>query len=117
MSDGAAGPVEMPWARLMEEVMMGLRAWHTAHPGATFAELEAAVEERLGAVRAHMLEEAVLTAALATADTDTCARCAAPVAVRDTPARTLRIRGDQRLRLTRPYHTCTACGRGHIGPG
>jgi hypothetical protein len=117
MSDGTAGSVEVPWARLVEEVMTGLREWHAAHPGATCAELEAAVEERLGVLRARMLAEALLTVAAAETEARACARCAAPLAVRDTPTRTRRSRGDQRLRLTRPYRTGTACGRGLFPPG
>lgn len=120
MSDVNAGALGTTWTRLVEEeVVTGMRDWRTAHPSATFAELEVAVEERLGVLRARMLEEAALTyvAPASAGDASPCALCGSPLAVRDTPARTLRIPGDQRVRLTRPYLTCTACGHGLFPPG
>jgi hypothetical protein len=117
MSD--AGPVRAPWAHVVEEVVTGMRDWRSAHPTATFADLEVAVEERLGVLRARLLEEAALAydAAADAADAPLCVLCGAPLAVRDTPARTLRITGDQRVHLTGPYLTCTGCGRGLFPPG
>ena len=119
MSEVEAGALGATWVRLVEEVVTGMRDWRTAHPSATFAELEAAVEERLGVLRAHMLEEAALTYAAATSagDAPPCAMCGAPLEARAAAARTLRIAGDQRVRLRRPYLTCTACGRGVFPPG
>ena len=121
MSDGEAGVLGATWERLVEEVVTGMRDWRTAHPSATFADLEVAVEQRLGVLRARMLEEAALTAGAAASAGDgagtRCELCGAPLAVRDTPTRTLRIPGDQRVRLTRPYLTCTTCGRGLFPPG
>lgn len=118
MSD-AEGVSGATWARLAEEVVTGLRDWRTAHPAATFAELEVAVEARLGVLRARLLEEAALAAVApaSAGEAPPCTLCGAPLAVRDTPARTLRIAGDQRVRLARPYLTCTACGRGLFPPG
>lgn len=120
MTDGSAGSLGATWDRLVEAVVVGMRAWRTAHPRATFAELEAAVEERLSVLRAQMLEEAARTEASGAASpaaTPCCVRCGAALEVRDTPDRSLRIRGDQRVRLTRPYLTCSACGYGVFPPG
>ena len=50
----------LSWQALTEEVLTGMREWHTAHPKASFAELEVAVEERLGRLRVRMLEDAAL---------------------------------------------------------
>lgn len=115
MTDTEGATLGATWARLVEEVVTGMRDWRTAHPTATFAELEVAVEARLGLLRARMLEEAALTAAAEAAPG--CALCGAALEARDTAARSLRIQGDQRVRLTRPYLTCTACGRGLFPPG
>jgi hypothetical protein len=120
MSEADHGTLGATWARLVEEVVTGMRDRRTAHPRATFAELEAAVEERPGVLRARMLEEAALTAASAVvppASAPCCALCGAALAVRATPERTLRVQGDRRVRLRRPYLTCTACGRGAFPPG
>ena len=51
---------QMSWPALTEEVLTGMRAWQTAHPKASFTELEVAVEERLGRLRVRMVEEAAL---------------------------------------------------------
>src|SRR5215475_12090785 len=56
---------EQQWRTLSEEVMAGLQDWQAAHPRATFAELEAVVDERLNGMRARMLENLALARAAA----------------------------------------------------
>src|SRR6266508_2220032 len=51
------------WPALIEDVITGMEDWRTAHPTATFAEIEAEVETRLGQLRVRMLEDAVLASA------------------------------------------------------
>ena len=46
------------WQVLSDEVLTGRRDWRTAHPTARFAEIEAAVAERLNRMRVRMLEAA-----------------------------------------------------------
>jgi hypothetical protein len=48
------------WHELAEEVMTGMREWRVQHPKATFREIEAALDEGLGRLRARMLEDALL---------------------------------------------------------
>ena len=121
MAEQQAGAAGARWAGLSEAAAQDLAEWPRAHPQATLAELEAAVEQRLDALRGHLLGEAAArAAALAGAgetDAPVCAWCAAPLGPRDTPTRTVRIRGNAHLRLTRPYLTCTACGYGVFPPG
>src|SRR4051794_41718208 len=56
---------EAEWQALSEEVYSGLADWRAAHPRATFAEIEAAVEERLAGLRARLVERAALASAAA----------------------------------------------------
>src|SRR5579862_7502971 len=93
------------WQALTEEVLSGMRDWRTAHPKATFAEIEAAVDERLARMRARMLE----AAALASAATDvsgsaagerlTCPHCGQALMARGQRERTLRVPGKQTVAL------------------
>ena len=45
------------WRRLADEVWIGLAEWRLAHPRATLGEIEAAVDERLAAVRARLVQD------------------------------------------------------------
>ena len=107
------------WPVLVDEVVTGMADWRTAHPTATFAALEVAVEARLGALRARMLEEAALAGG---ADAEraearpACPACGGPLVARGQPTRQVRVRGDRQVALRRPYLTCTACGRGLFPP-
>jgi len=115
-SGGAGGTT---WGELTEAVVRELADWQAAHPGATCAELEASVEQQIAALREHLMAEAAVRAAslAVVEEAPACAWCAAPLAARDTPARTLRLRGNAQVRLTRAYLTCTACGYGVFPPG
>jgi ribosomal protein L34E len=102
------------------EVEAALSAWHAAHPDASFAALEAAVEEQVSRVRTRLLGERVTAAAEqerpATAR-PVCPDCGTPLQRRGRRARTLTARGGGTLRLERPYYTCPACGSGLFPPG
>lgn len=108
---------EAQWRALSEEVLTGLREWRAAHPRATFAEIEAVVDERLNGMRARMLENL----ALASAATDAagaeearppCPQCGQVMQSRGQQTRTVTVQGDQPVRLRRPYVVCPACGAG-----
>ena len=45
------------WKNLSEEALSGVKEWREAHPKATFAEIERAVDERLTRLRARMLQD------------------------------------------------------------
>jgi YgiT-type zinc finger domain-containing protein len=111
------------WQALTEEVLSGMQDWRTAHPKATFAEIETAVDERLGRMRARMLE----AAALASAATDvsgseagerpTCPNCGQALVAWGQRERALRVPGQQTVALRRSYAVCPACGTGLFPPG
>src|SRR5262249_17366833 len=62
--DGA--PSEELWAG----VEAALGAWHAAHPDATLAEMEAAVEEQLTRLRTHLLQARLTAGAAAAANAE-----------------------------------------------
>jgi YgiT-type zinc finger domain-containing protein len=107
------------WRALIEEVLTGMRDWRTAHPQATFRELEAAVNERLDRVRARMLEEAALAEVEPTggAGPATCPHCGQALTSRGIHERTVTVQGEQAVRLRRAYRVCPACGAGLFPPG
>lgn len=116
---------ERLFARLQqesEEIITGMRDWRMAHPRATFAEMQAAVDERLDRLRARLLQEIALTSQAAEGERapeerPVCATCGEGMAPRGTRERTVRVQGDQEVTLTRSYFVCPACGRGLFPPG
>jgi ribosomal protein S27AE len=110
------------WRELSEAVLVGLQDWRAAHPRATFAELEAEVDQRLNQLRARMLEDLALASraadwgAAAAAERPPCPDCGAPLQARGRHPRELTVQGDQRVRLSRQYATCPACGAGVFPP-
>jgi YgiT-type zinc finger domain-containing protein len=109
---------EAEWQALSEEAYSGLAEWRAAHPRATLAEIEAAVEDRLGRLRARLVERA----ALASAATDlrerpACPTCGGAVQARGQRKRRLTVPGDQVVELERTYAGCPQCGTGFFPPG
>jgi YgiT-type zinc finger domain-containing protein len=101
--------------------MADLEIWRRAHPRATFAEIEAAVEERIGVLRAELIaQELALRAAAEVAEAagtaGRCPTCGGPTQARGTRERSLTVRGNRPVRLRRRYMVCPACGTGHFPP-
>jgi hypothetical protein len=108
------------WQTLVEDIMTGMRDWCTAHPKATFAEIEAAVDERLNVLRARILEQAALASAATTitaGERPACPTCGAQLEGRGQQERTLITQGDQEVHLRRSYTVCPVCGTGLFPPG
>lgn len=115
------GSRDEQWRTLSEEVLTGLREWRAAHPRATFAEIEAVVEERLNGLRARMLEDLALASAAtelaeAGAASVACPACGQPLQRRGQHTRTVRVQGDQVVQLRRHYAVCSAWGTGRFPP-
>jgi hypothetical protein len=90
-----------------------LAAWRAAHPTATLAEIEQAVDAHLSAHRAALI------AALATApDTGrpTCAQCGRPMHQNGTWTVTVTTAHEGCVPLTGPQDVCPACGAGLFPP-
>jgi len=114
-------PSAAPWAAVAEEVFTGMQEWRTQHPRATFAEIEVALDERLGRLRARMLEDAALASAAAELSPDQprppCPQCGGALQVAGRHPRRLSTSHQQTLTLTRAYARCPACGTGLFPPG
>src|SRR5437879_3257873 len=108
------------WQKVGEAVFQGMAVWRQAHPHATFAEIEAAVEDRLGALRAELIEDTVATSAEARgagAERPKCVECGHGLEARGTRERMVTVRGNRLVRLRRHYLVCPACGAGLFPPG
>jgi YgiT-type zinc finger domain-containing protein len=104
------------WQELSEEVVMGMKEWRLQHPQATLREIEAALDERLGRLRARMLQDAALASAKADweggADGPLCPECGSRLEPRVKTERHLQTHGGQEIVLERRYGVCPACGAG-----
>jgi hypothetical protein len=110
------------WQKLSEEVLVGMKEWREQHPKATFTEIEAALDERLGRLRARMLQDA----ALASVSSDwsqampeerpRCQLCGTPLVARGKKTRRLQTQGGQEVALTRSYGVCPTCESGFFPP-
>src|SRR5437660_4988740 len=94
-------PLGEHWEDRWQEVVTGMRDWRTAHPRATFAEIETALDERLQRLRAQMLADTALASAtadlpaLAPSERPTCASCATVLEARGQQTRTLLTQGGE----------------------
>lgn len=105
------------WAHLAEEAFTGVAAWRSQHPTATFREIEAAVDERLAAVRARLLEDAALASTATTVTGCACPQCGQPLRPAGRHRRQLLTTQEQQVTLERQYGQCPACGAGLFPPG
>jgi predicted RNA-binding Zn-ribbon protein involved in translation (DUF1610 family) len=110
------------WNQLAHDVMSGMKEWRLQHPKATLREIEAALDERLGQLRARMLEDAALASAAAdlsqatASERPACPACGRRVAARGPATRELTTHFDQTLHLKRSYAVCPQCGQGLFPP-
>jgi hypothetical protein len=115
--------VEAAWHAETEAVLTGMKEWRLAHPTATLAEIEAAVDERLAPVRARMVERLALASRVAdvagrpVGERARCPDCGKELRPRGTKTRTVVTQGGQELRLARDYAVCPGCGAGLFPPG
>jgi RNA polymerase-binding transcription factor DksA len=111
------------WDELAEEVLSGMKEWRLQHPKATLREIEAALDERLGKMRARMLQDAALASAAADiqaaqgAEQPRCAACGSVLVERAVTERQLLTQHNQVLALERSYGVCPRCGAGVFPPG
>ena len=105
------------WTQLAEEAFTGVADWRAQHPTATFREIEAAVDARLAAVRARMLEDAALASPATGVSACRCPACDQPVTKGGRHRRSLRTTHQQQGTLERPSGPGPACGAGHLPPG
>jgi NADH pyrophosphatase NudC (nudix superfamily) len=111
------------WHELSEEVITGMKEWRLQHPKATFQEIETALDERLGRLRARMLQDAALVSraadlsAAAERDRPRCPQCGTPLEPHGQQTRTLTTHYDHPIELKRSYALCPKCAAGLFPPG
>jgi hypothetical protein len=111
------------WQVLMEDVLSGMSEWRAAHPKATFAEIERAVEEQIDVLRARFIQDVVATSAAGemasrpVSERPHCSDCGALMESRGQQDRVLTVAGDRPVHLRRSYVVCPACGAGVFPPG
>src|SRR5881227_2519309 len=96
--------------------VLGMTQWRKEHPHATWAEIEAAVDERINQLRAQLLQDMVQMGESEQwkqkpeAERPRCATCGKPLVARGEQTRYLQTTGGEAVKLTRTYGTCPACG-------
>lgn len=107
---------------LLERAVAEAGEWRTAHPRATFREIEYEVEARLGAVREGMLEalaqESVSRdlASQSAGERPRCGQCGGGLEARGQQLREVVTLRGAKVRLWRTYAVCDTCGAGVFPP-
>src|SRR5688572_13308230 len=96
------------WLAETAERFAALEAWRQAHPPATWAEIEAAVDAQLGPLRAQLVgETAMASEATALAGPPrVCPQCGARLQAAGTRRRQVRSDQDEPIALARTYARC-----------
>src|SRR5712692_5988610 len=103
--------------------VLGMTQWRKEHPKATWAEIEAAVDERMNQLRAQLIQDVVQMGETEEwsqqpeEERPTCATCGKPLSARGKQSRFLQTTGGEAVKLTRTYGTCPTCGGGFFPPG
>jgi len=106
---------ESQWRQVADDAFSHLSQWRREHPRATFAEIEAATDAHLAAMRARVLRDVAVASAAVTQLTR-CPACGAQMQTRGTETRTLVTAPGQPVPLTRARTVCPACGAGLFPP-
>lgn len=115
--------LDVRWQREAEAILTGVKEWRQQHPRATLREIEEAVDERLNAARAHLLEELALTSRAADlqdkqlGERPRCPTCGTVLEPRGKQRRSVQVHGGHTLNLERDYAGCSACQTGLFPPG
>ena len=107
------------WLAEAADRFAALDAWRQAHPQATWAEIETAIDAQLGPLRAEMLGEPAMASEATHLEGDqrTCPACGERLEAAGARRRRLRGEGDSTLELERTYARCPTCGTGLFPPG
>src|SRR4051794_3863853 len=111
------------WQAETTAILTGFKAWRQAHPRATLAAIEAALDSRWAVARARLVEDAALASAAADLRAlppearPRCPDCGAMLEARGQEVRHLTTTHEQPLTLPRHRAVCPACGAGLSPPG
>jgi RNase P subunit RPR2 len=105
------------WEEEGEDIFAAVAQWRAAHPKATLAEIEQAVDEQLNRLRARMIAQASAAADHEGSQELVCEQCGQPLQARGRAKRRWQIHGGQEVEVERTYVTCPQCGGGFIPSG
>src|SRR6266849_752306 len=108
------------WKAQGEEIFAAVAQWRAAHPQATLAEIEQAVDEQMNRLRARMIEQAAQASAAAEREASqglVCEQCGQALQARGRARRRWQTHGGQQVEVERTYVTCPQCGGGFFPPG
>lgn len=108
------------WQEQAEEAMAAVAQWRVAHPKATLAEIEQAVDDQMNRLRAQLIEQAAQASAAAESEAAqrlVCEQCGQALQARGRARRTWQTQGGQQVEVERTYVTCPQCGGGFFPPG
>jgi len=98
--------------------VLGMTQWRKEHPHATWAEIEAAVDEQINQLRAQLIQDVVQLgeteewSEIPQEERPRCATCGKPLVARGEQTRFIQTTGGEAVKLRRTYGTCPACGVG-----
>ena len=106
------------WLADAADRFAALEGWRQAHPTATWAEIEAAVDAQLVPLRAALLGDTAMASAAADlgGTRPACQDCGARLTAAGPRRRRLRGEQDDPIELARTYARCPACGAGLFPP-
>jgi hypothetical protein len=102
-------------------ILAEMDAWRATHPTATLTEIEAALDDRLSALRRQLLSHTIAKSPLSEwselppEQRPLCPSCAVPLQPRGQRRRHLHSAGGE-LTLDRTYGICPRCGSGLFPP-
>jgi hypothetical protein len=108
------------WKEQGEEALATVAQWRVAHPKATLAEIEQAVDEQMNRLRAQLIEQAAQASAAAEREASQGLVCEQSGQARHSRGRARRrwqTQGGQQVEVERTYVTCPQCGGGFFPPG
>jgi hypothetical protein len=103
--------------------VLGMTQWRKEHPQATWAEIEAEVDEQINQLRAQLIQDLVQMGESEDwghkpqEERPRCATCGKPLWARGEQTRYIQTTGGEAVKLTRTYGTCPTCGGGFFPPG
>lgn len=96
-------------------LVTAMRAWRTAHPQATFAEIESEATRQVAGLRRDLIAAALDETE--PAEAPVCPDCGRPMVRNGTRRRTLTTSGAERVTVTGRRYRCSACGTELFPPG
>lgn len=113
--------MEQQWRHKSQQAARAVARWRQAHPRATLAEIEAAVDEQMNQMRASMIEEVAQARcgeqAAKGERENLCPQCGGRMQARGKHKRSLQTQGGHQVTLTRQYQSCPLCGYSFFPPG